>query len=581
MDRVALDARHWLILGVLAALMEALWLRSGGAAVLAGVLPDTDDMLRLVQVRDWLGGQAFGDLRPHRLGSDAWAMHWSRLGDFGIAAWIVALRPVLGSALAETGAVIAWPLTLFVAYLALSARLAMRLGGHAAGWPALVVAAFAFPAITMFVPGRIDHHGLQIVLLLVGVLACSRAVGPTLVEGPTGKSAAVLGLATAASLAIGLETAPHLLVLLGVVALGWVRGGDAKPLVILGSTLVLATLAWLAIARLAYWPADVCDGFSRATIAATVACGASFAALGLSTPRLRDWRWRLASAAVIALVTLALAWTPIRPCLAGPYGAVDPLLARLWLSRVEEARPLFAHGIAVVLGFGGLPVAGLVAAGWLARRDPRWWPIFAIQAVAVALMCVQVRGAAPAAALAVPALAQLVTRARASGRIPAISSAWIVSAGLAWNALGLALAPATPAQPPSPGCDDPRVMARIAALPTGTIIAPVDIGSHILVATRHRVLAAPYHRNTGGNRAAYDFFLGRPGAAHAVATRWHADYVLMCGDAFGGIDLNREGPGGMAVLLGRGAAPDWLAPVALGVSDASLYRVLPVRPRAD
>ena len=575
MDHVALGARHWLILGVLAALMEALWLRSGGAAVMAGLLPDTDDMLRLVQVRDWLGGQAFGDLRPHRLGSDDWAMHWSRLGDFGIAAWIVVLRPVFGSAMAETGAVVAWPLTLFIAYLSLSARLAMRMSGRDAAWPALIVAAFAFPAITMFVPGRIDHHGLQIILLLV-------AVDAVLVRRePTGKAAVLLGLAIAASLAIGVETAPHLLVLLGVAGFVWMRGGERKPLVILGATLALATLTWLLVVQPAYWPPDVCDGFSRATVAATVGCGASLALLGLATPGLPDWRWRLGAASMIALVAIMLVWTFIQPCLSGPYGAVDPLLARLWLSRVEEARPLLEHGVAVVLGFGGLPLAGLLACGWLARREVRWLPMLAVQSVAVAVMLVQVRGAAPAAALAIPALVQLVVRARASGRIGAVASAWIVSAGLAWNAFGLALAPAPTTQTASPGCDDRQVIARLATLPVGTVIAPIDIGSRILVATQHRVLAAPYHRNGEGNRAAYDFFLGRPDAAQAVARRWRADYVLMCRDAFGGIDMKREGPGGMAILLARGTPPDWLAPLALGIDGVALYRVLPVTARAD
>ncbi|HWU96364.1 MAG TPA: hypothetical protein VN029_12260, partial [Sphingomonas sp.] len=45
-------------------------------------LPDTDDVVRLQQIRDWLAGQHFADLAQHRLGAaPGLEMHWSRLAD--------------------------------------------------------------------------------------------------------------------------------------------------------------------------------------------------------------------------------------------------------------------------------------------------------------------------------------------------------------------------------------------------------------------------------------------------------------------------------------------------------------------
>src|SRR3546814_17926766 len=79
--------RRWLLLLALFWLAAAIWLVSQKWAAIKGLaLPDTDDNLRLQQVRDWLGGQGWFDLRQHRMlppeGAD---IHWSRLVDLPLA----------------------------------------------------------------------------------------------------------------------------------------------------------------------------------------------------------------------------------------------------------------------------------------------------------------------------------------------------------------------------------------------------------------------------------------------------------------------------------------------------------------
>jgi hypothetical protein len=61
-------------------------------------LPDPDDALRLVELRDWLGGQGWFDVTQYRIdpAHGGVAMHWSRLVDVPLAAVVVALRPLLG-----------------------------------------------------------------------------------------------------------------------------------------------------------------------------------------------------------------------------------------------------------------------------------------------------------------------------------------------------------------------------------------------------------------------------------------------------------------------------------------------------
>lgn len=573
-----IGGKIWIFAVLAGALLAGLWLRTDWAALSHGRLPDNDDMMRLAQVRDWIGGQRFRDLVQHRLGTgNSGSMHWSRIGDFGIAGWMLILRPLLGQMRGDIWAAILWPATLFIVYLAMSARLAARLCGRDHAAIALLVAAFAFPATAMFAPGRIDHHGLQIVLIVMLVEAVLRP--------PDWRGGAWAGGLIAASLAIGLETAPQCAVAMAVLFVLWVRDGTGERAraAAFACALGVMTLLWLMVARPEIWPAGLCDGFTPASSAAVFIASAFWLSLAILTPWLKDRRVRLAAGALLGIAGLAFAYRTSSVCLTGPYGAVDPLLRRLWIDRIEEARGLFARETpGVAIAFGGLPIAAMLAsAAFLWREKTQGWAILlAFLAMGVSVTLFQVRGAAVAAALAAPAMAHLVIIGRRKAGRPygtaILASAWLASGGLFYAIAGhVADGADSPGRHAGgAGCTDAATLEQIGALPRGTMIAPVDAGAYIIGLTPHRVLAASYHRNNTGNRAAYDFWLSPPDRARDVAERWHADYVLACPDAFGGIDLSREGPGGMAILLDRGEPPAWLVPIALTGSRGRLYRVL-------
>jgi len=74
-------------------------------------LPDTDDNLRISQVRALLAGQDWYDLRQHRLNPPEGAnIHWSRLVDLPIAGLILLLKPFVGGIDAQRAAVAIAPL---------------------------------------------------------------------------------------------------------------------------------------------------------------------------------------------------------------------------------------------------------------------------------------------------------------------------------------------------------------------------------------------------------------------------------------------------------------------------------------
>ena len=562
-DDTRLGGRLWAFAAALGTTLVALWAWSNWADLSHLQLPDTDDMARLQQVRDWLGGQAWGDLVQHRLGDGVTgSLHWSRLADLGLAG----LTFLLG----DKAAVILWPAILYVLYLAAAARLAMRLGGCNCGGPAIVIAALAFPAITMFVPGRIDHHGLQILLtvLLVDVI----------VRAPGARNGAAAGLLTAISLAIGLETAPQIACAMAAFFVLWMIDGDAQRqrLLAFGASLGAATLAWRVLAQPSIWSPIWCDGFTPASYDATLIAAGLFVLLA-AIPAF-SMRFRLVTGSLFGITAVTLAYHTSSICLAGPYGATDPLLRRLWMDRIQEARGLFAgRGPLIPIGFGALPILGAVAGSWLAwrTRERRWLIVLGFGLIALIVTLFQVRAAAMAAALTVAPLAATVAQIRRDKPKLAVP-AWLASLGIVWSLTGTLLQPVAPAAPSKgTGCSDWRTIEQLRALPPGTFIAPIDAGAYILALTHHRVLAAPYHRNNAGNRAAYDFWLTPPARAYATATHWKVGYVLHCPGSFGGIDLNREGPGGMAALLAKGRRPVWLQPLPLKGSRAQLYRILP------
>lgn len=551
---MSLPARPYRDLSVallLAGLLTLAWTVQGWGNLSALRLPDTDDVVRLQQVRDWLGGQAFGDLAQHRLGAaPGLEMHWSRLPDLAPGALIVLLAPLLGAHAAELVAVILWPAVLFVAALALVAGIARALG--ASGPLAVLIAALAYPATTLFMPGRIDHHGLQLVLLLAVARA---AVG----QGRLA-AGAVAGGATAASLTVGLETAPLLAIGAAAIVLRWVREGrNAQPrLAGYAVGLVLSLAAASVLLRTSGWNWPGCDGFTytfwrAAQLAVLAPLGLAVLGFVFETPRHRGIATLILTPAGLFG---ALALSP--GCVA-PYGEVDPLLAQLWLANVAEAQPLLGAPLVHAIGYAGLMLAGIAAGIWAWRRtrDDHWLVVLALQLAALALTGVQLRGAYAGALLAAPALAMLIALARTKGAL-ALVPAWLVSAGLFYPIAAGALVPPAKRAAGGADCTGPGALARLAALPPGTLIAPIDLGAFALGATPHRVIAAPYHRNTAGNDAMYRFFLGPVDNARILARDWRVTYVAFCPGDFAELGAQAASPARLSGALAAGKPPAWL-----------------------
>ena len=562
------------------ALVLALTAGKAAAVWSTGIFLNPDDAMRAVEVRDLLAGQGWYDLVPKRLApGHGVPMHWSRLADLPVAGLILLFRAVAAPDTAERLARMVEPVVLLAGFMACQARLGRLLvpapGGALA---ACLLAAGGLETVAVFVPGHIHHHGLQVMLL--AALACETVAGFGAARGRAARFAAV-GAITALTLAINLQNLPFAAVPGVAIGAAWVlRGRDfGAPL----RAYAVALLAGTALVMLVQvpperWGERSCDAFAAPHLAACWWAGLGALALALATDRLRG-PWTRVGAAALVGVAGALALGAAFPgCLTDPFSGVDPLLRSRWLADVGEALPLGellrrdpagALPIAAMLVLGTALVAAAVVRSSGAARA-RWAVVAGFAAAGIAGTCWAVRVAASAEGFAALGGAWALCRLFDPDRPRRPFAALLcVAAGLAltqagWAALvpkgsGRAGVAARPVDPEA--CFAPSAYAGLAALPAGLVLSTIDPGSQILAYTHHAVLAAPYHRNAYGNRAALLFFDAGLDEARAIARAAGARYVVLCLTSPEVVDDAARRPDGVAARVEEGAPPDWLRPL--------------------
>jgi hypothetical protein len=579
--------RRWrwgVLLFWLATSAVLLWMR--WAQINAFALGDTDDNMRIMQVRALISGQGWYDLRQHRLNPPFGAdIHWSRLVDLPIAGIKLALAPWVGGPAAEKAAVALAPLLPMAAAMAAVAVAARRLIAPWAFVPAIAILLCGHSVRNQWAPLRIDHHGWQLALLAVAVAS--------LTDPKRARGGALLGVATALSLVIGLEMLLYLALVGGIAVLMWVRDpAEGRRLATYGASLAGASaLGFLLFASYAN-RAPVCDALSPVWLSVVAAGGAIAVALAMLGPRSWPLRLGLAAAAGAALAVLfVLAW----PNCLGRLEGASPELVRLWLGNVREARPLYSHGYSTAISVAALPVAGLAGYAimlWRHRRDEAKllaWAATAAPALLAALLLLWQSRAGPAAQLlAVPGATALVWLTIAS-RFMAVRVAGTVALFLLASGLLPQQALRYFPPPPRPSmkavnkanglCPTLWALKPVALVPRGQVLTFVDLGPRLITLTHHDAVAGPYHRNGRDIIDVMSAFRGTPEAALATIERRRIDYVLICPGLSESTVYASQAKDGFYMQLVRGKVPSWLRPVPLPAkSPYRMWRV--VRPRS-
>lgn len=581
--------RRWLLIAWL--LYVVVMVASRWAPVQALALGDTDDNLRLAQVRALLGGQGWYDLVQHRFDPAHCGgnVHWSRLVDLPIAAIFLILQPIVGGPDAERIAVAVAP-QIPLLLLMFSLALTMKRLVHDKAWPLPIIGlVFALSTIGMFRPLRIDHHGWQLAFL---ALAISGMADPKRARG-----GAVLGIASGLSLAIGLEMLIYLALLGGGTVLLWVADRDQRDrLAAYAASLVATTGAGFLIFASEANRRAVCDALSPVWLSDAAVGGAVM--LTLSRLKLGSWRARL-GAAVVAGAALAgfhaIAWPHCLQRLEG----VSPEATDLWLEHVREARPFYRHSWRVAASAVALPVTALFGWAlliWRARQQGavggdilgRTMAVALPAVAALALLFWQTRAGPAAQMMALPAATALIVLIVGPWiRAPEL---WkhlvaILLALLAFGAavpLGMNLVPGEKSSAArarvakaNRSCPSMAALAPINAQPKGTIFTFIDLGPRLIVATRHDAIGGPYHRNDRAIADVMKAFRGPEAEAHRIVTEYRSDYLLICPDMSTATIFMSEAPNGFYGQLVRGQVPAWLQPVELPKnSPFKMWRVV-------
>jgi hypothetical protein len=552
------------------------------------ILADTDDNLRLAQVKAWLGGQDWYDLRQYRLNPPEGAnIHWSRLPDLPIAGLMLVFQPFFGWLGAEKIAVAVAPLLPFGIALFGVGLMARRLVAPGAWlWGAAML--FAAPsALGMFAPTRIDHHGWQLAFL---ALALAGLVDPRRARG-----GATLGVATAASLSVGLEMLPYLGLAGAMLGLRWlIEGKNEAGLRAYGVALSAGTaLGFQLFASLAN-QAPRCDALTPVWMSTVLLAGALLVLLSFLSRQ--NVLTRTVGAGLAAGV-LGFFFVTFWPnCLSRPEGISDELY-RQWFVNISEVRPLYKDSLKSALPIVALPVAGLIGSVvmmWQAQgRRLSWLAPLVLNLVALLMLFWQTRAAPAAQVLAIPgaaALAWLIIPRLATSparlvRILGVPFAFTLVSGLAVNLLTLAIPSdagtarakvKAGARQASAKCTTLSALRPIAKLPVGTIFTFVDLGPRLIAMTPHSAIAGPYHRNGEAILDVFRAFRGTPEAAHGLITGHQARYVLICPGMAEARNHLGIAPKGFLAKLQNGQTPDWLAPVPLPLnSPYMMWRVLP------
>jgi hypothetical protein len=539
-------------------------------------LGDNDDFMRLQQVRDWLAGQSWWDLTQYRLNApDGSWIHWSRLVDIPLAAVIAGLTPLLGAPMAEQAALALVPMLTLGVLVLLVVKGAVALSSERAILPTAVVLLTSFVVLYQFLPGRIDHHGWQIV--------CVAGMAAGLAMGRQRAGAWIGALSAAVAIAIGVEGLPYAIAYCAAIALRWVMVGApvAGPTRLAAAVFALTVLAlFAATTPPALWWAPVCDSIARGPVLAAMGFGALM--LLLSAAPLQHWPQRLAAGGVggAAVISLTLGVAPECLTNTGGLAGIDPLLQKLWLSNVREAQPMAliaAKDPGGALSYLWQGVIGLALALWFWRRSEgedaeRWLGLALLAAMAVAVACFMVRGMGHAGVIGAMIAGALIGRLRSGPvKLLPLLSGWILlngatplllGQGVNQAALSAGLVDAGVLSAPAPaGCSAAADFAALQALPPGLVLAPIDVGAPIIAHTRHSVLAAPYHRNNAGNLLSYQLFMTPAAQAEMLVRARGIRYIALCAVSSEPGNMHRERPGGLVDDLSNGRTPEWLLPM--------------------
>ncbi len=511
-----------------------------------GIYADVDDRLRAAQIGRLMSGEVgwYDPVLPFIAMPDPYLSPWSRMVDLPylligrLLSFFMAPDRALGLAY------LLWPPVMLVAFGCLALFVARRI--MTAALPSRVTEALALVLMAMmmalavleFAPGRIDHHNVQLVLLVAVAAGLCRW---------DGRGGLLLGAAGAASIVVGLECLPLVAAAFGAAGCGYIAGARGARRLLLGASAGLGA-ATLLLAAAFLGPAGMlsqqCDAFSAPQIVVMLGLSLVVGSACLLSPAPASPVARALLLALPALAVLALAAFLFPACLAGPYAIIDPLTRLYWFDRIEQEQGLLSllrsgrHSAAVTLMLPGAMLALLLPMAVAKAREgaASFVALYGLAAVSFLLALLMVRYIRFPAALAPLFLPALIAwyldprtglRARRAA-LGGLAATAVVLAGLVVFVKPADLRLDAVEYMSMDGCKG-EDLSVLHAVPPGRIAQPNGLAFTLIEAMPKgfQVAAMPFHRAAPGMKRMYEAFLSSDPAVRRAALA-PFDYVAVC-----------------------------------------------------
>jgi hypothetical protein len=546
-------------------------------------LGDTDDAMRLVQLRAFLNQGNWFDLKFDRVAPpEGYVSHWSRIPDFFMAMIYWVVQPFTSNALAEKAVRIVYPGLWIIPTFVAVCLFAYKFAGHRLVVVATLLILVLNPVtLTQFVAGRIDHHNAQIALAVVAVIAAA-------FQKLDWRLAIVSGLSCGLMLTIGLEAIPFAVVAAAAVASHFAFSEDAhKSTRAFAASLGLAVLLGFVIS----YPPErffetACDALAS-NLAFPVVTGCIVLFTWSHVQNLNVSLMHRVIGLTLAGTTAAIMYIAIDPaCLRGPFGHINPAVRSLWLDRVAEMQPVLSltdigKNIRQLTYIYVLLPAFISV--FIILRDRGMRSQFAILVVLAAFVVSLPIGllnlrmapyiswfATPLICIALFILGKKLSTTAMAGILLAAFILSQLTQPFAVKLLTDRLSSgSTQAQSSFGSCSRSVDFAFLGRQSKGLVLAELDMGPYILALSHHDIAVAPYHRMSDRIIEVMDFFeRDTLEQAHAKVKAIGATYVVIC--RYQAAGMNIETNSSLHSQLRARTPPTWLVPIVNNDSDPIL-----------
>ena len=545
-------------------------------------LPNVDDVGKVLEVRAWLNGQGFYDLLNHRSNPPYGAeMHWSRLADIPLATMELFLRLFIPAQAAEKYAVLITPQILLIIYFIVSIKLLKRFSDNEASIIALTLLLIVNVIIQAnFYPGRVDHHGLQLILLVTSLYGVSYN---------DFKHAFASGASIAIAMTIGLELVPIMIFIAGYVVILWCIYNKDRQQQLQGFSIGL--MVFIIIGLLINVPPDrliigANDCLSIAIVAPVVL--GCMGLLLLSKLKTKTFLTRILLLFAITMLVIGCAWQfpDLHKRL---YWQIDPKYYHLWMDDCLDCYGINQMLFIDMLQYSYFAIIGLINVFIIIyfsinkknNDEIIKWSLLGILMLVSFLLSFFYQSRVVWAANTIA----LVINSAVIGKV-------YKEKGLAYALiLGLIFFPTwagvyatysnkytkrsdyvTDNSPIK--CYSFQDFEHLSKMPKGIVASNLNIGTETLINTNHNVLATGFHRDLGRNLY-YPILLANDDNAHSQIDNLGVNYIAFCKRQVEPYRIKNNAPNGLMSHLLNGDPPSYLKLIpAKNNTDVVAYEVV-------